>query len=33
MILETFHPIPNSQDFLVDHINGKKTDNSFINLR
>lgn len=33
LILTTFNPIANSKDFLVDHINGKKTDNRVENLR
>ena len=33
MIMETFNPIKNSQDYIVDHINGIKTDNQLDNLR
>ena len=33
MIIETFNPISNSQDYVVDHINGIKTDNRIENLR
>lgn len=33
MIMETFNPIENSEDYIVDHINGKKTDNRLKNLR
>ena len=33
LIMETFAPIQNSQDFIVDHINGKRDDNRFENLR
>ena len=33
MVLETFNPIENSEDFIADHINGIKTDNRIENLR
>lgn len=33
MVMETFNPIPNSENFIVDHINGIKTDNRLENLR
>ena len=33
MVLETFQPIENSENFVADHINGIKTDNSLSNLR
>lgn len=33
LIMETFCPIENSNDFVVDHINGKRDDNRLENLR
>lgn len=33
MVMQTFCPIPNPDDFVVDHINGKKDDNRLENLR
>lgn len=33
MVMETFSPIENSEEFMVDHINGVKTDNRLENLR
>lgn len=33
MVMETYAPIENSENFMVDHINGIKTDNSLNNLR
>lgn len=33
MVMETFNPIPNSENFIVDHINGIRTDNRLENLR
>ena len=33
MVLETFNPIENSENFIADHINGIKTDNRIENLR
>ena len=33
MIMETFNPIENSDQYTVDHINGKRTDNRLENLR
>lgn len=33
LIKETFDPIQNSQEYVVDHINGKKDDNRLENLR
>ncbi len=32
-IMETFNPIDNSKDYIVDHINGIRTDNRLENLR
>lgn len=33
LIMETFNPIKDSQNYIVDHINGIKTDNNINNLR
>jgi len=33
MVMETFSPIENSENFMVDHINGIKSDNNLNNLR
>lgn len=33
MILETFNPIKNSENYVADHINGIRTDNRIENLR
>lgn len=33
MIKETFEPIEHSENFVVDHINGIRTDNRLVNLR
>lgn len=33
MVMETFSPIENSENFMVDHINGIKSDNNINNLR
>lgn len=33
LVMETFNPIPYSEDYYVDHINGKRTDNRLENLR
>lgn len=33
LILETFDPIPNSEDYHADHINHDTTDNNLSNLR
>lgn len=33
MVMETFNPIENSENFMVDHINGIKSDNNLNNLR
>lgn len=33
MIMETFNPIENSNNFIVDHINGIRDDNKLSNLR
>ena len=33
MVMETFNPIENSNDYIVDHINGKRDDNRLENLR
>lgn len=33
LIMETFQPIQNSQQYVVDHLNGKKDDNRLENLR
>ena len=33
LVMETFSPIENSQDYYVDHINGIRTDNNLTNLR
>ena len=33
LIMETFQPIQNSQQYVVDHLNGKRNDNRLENLR
>lgn len=33
MVLETFNPIANAERFVVDHVDGKKTNNTLDNLR
>lgn len=33
MVMETFYPRPDSDNLIVDHINGDKTNNSIENLR
>ena len=33
MVLITFNPIPNYQNYTVDHINGIRSDNKLTNLR
>lgn len=33
MVLETFNPIENSENYVADHINGIRTDNRLENLR
>ena len=33
MVMETFNPIENSDNLVIDHINGIRTDNSLENLR
>ena len=33
MVLETFNPIDNSENYVADHINGIRTDNRLENLR
>lgn len=33
MVMITFQPISNNEDYVVDHINGKKDDNRLENLR
>ena len=33
MVMETFNPIENSENFAVDHIDGNKQNNQFSNLR
>lgn len=33
LIMETFQPIQNSQQYVVDHLNGKRDDNRLENLR
>ena len=33
LVLETFYPIENSENYFVDHIDGKRTNNILSNLR
>ena len=33
MVMETFNPVENSDNLVIDHINGIRTDNSLENLR
>jgi len=33
LIMETFNPVENSKDYVVDHLNGIRDDNTLENLR